>query len=183
MSDETNEIQVHDRILLRIKLEDHGGATIRYRETVSYGNDQDFEREPEVPSKAPAHPDLVKLFRPLAVHLHQSAEWDAPSTQFTARSITLTPPAEKDKPTTCTITGFRTLKSKRVVNFNSPPLKLGSAGEKYEGIVELANLVEDITREAFAYVDGKHGEPAQIKMDLGEEGKPKGKKKKAAAEQ
>jgi hypothetical protein len=68
-----------------------------------------------------------------------------------------------------TIIAKRQLRNKRILNIITPFVKFQDEVAPYDYEAELSAHVSDIVYEIEAYIAGKHGAGAQLKMNFGED--------------
>jgi hypothetical protein len=118
----------------------------------------------------PAHPDLVGAMASAKIHLATLAEYgsmtefeDEPSKldKFHVTGITL---AGDDEHAGVVITGMRILQNNKVLNLNSPFVKLNPDHSDYAYASSLEMVINEILTEADQYLNGKHAPSPQLNL-------------------
>jgi hypothetical protein len=123
---------------------------------------------------APVHEDLKKCFERLGVHLPILCEY-LDETQLPEDIDSLSSPILESFKVTqisvgadgdgVTITGSRKLKTGKVLNLNAPHTKYYEEdGYRYAPDLQIA--VANLVAEVELYMEGKHGEGAQLEMSF-----------------
>jgi len=146
-------------------------AKIKSRLFLSYeytAKENDVENKISTSSDAPIHEDLQTAFDSLIPHLAHICEEEVLKSvsaleverlypKYKVTGITI---AGSDDTEGVVISGYKTLASEKVVNFNTPFQKFND--EKYPFASELYNSVGTLKSEVLEYMDGKQAERSAV---------------------
>lgn len=155
-------------------------AKIKSRLFLSYEyvvKEKDVENKNSTSSDAPIHEDLQNAFDSLIPHLVHICEEEILNSvsaleverlisKYKVTGITI---SGSDDMEGVVISGYKTLASEKVVNFNTPFQKFSD--DEYLFSTDLYNSVGILKTEVLEYMDGKQGTKSQVgTFDFGEEG-------------
>jgi hypothetical protein len=130
-----------------------------YLESAEDGKGDTIKRDPEGPKYA--HPDLIKVFEDLAIHLGTLTEYNEYTDleedptklkKFNVTKVTLSGGGEHEG---VILTGTRSLKDNRMQKLESVFTKLTPAHSHYAYAGNLSNEANALFMEADAYLNGK----------------------------
>jgi len=182
------QLQHKERLLRKVKMNNNGGATVDWLDTFYDPESGSYVKNEESrTSDGAVHQDFTDAFKPLVEHLAVACEM-VPEVKanhsfdgslkgiekFAVSSLTLRGGLMGDDgdrdPVYTFIFGRKRLKDGRVVNFGTPNIKLGSPQEPYKHVSMLDMHIQQVEKEAWAYLDGKVAPPAQKALPFEEGG-------------
>lgn len=161
------------RKIVKVKLMDSGMVDICHLEYPGVGGADDNNTEPDRVTregKHEAHPDLVQQFHDLRIHMAAICE-QAPFTEYEDDAskldlfkVTQISISGADEHEGIVITGQRILKGNKVLNINTPVVKVDPDHSEYNYASSLAMIVDQLLQEADQYLNGKYAPSRQLDM-------------------